>query len=169
MSQQTNSELQTAQASNTTPVRNVHDLPKNMFPSQEAFEKVGFIFKDTDDPLFVQASLPEGWELKYDDTDGLHYFVDQKGRTRGTYISTDDEADENIGLYRSIGLFIRFYTFYSSNDGRISVYDEDKVIYTAGICKSPCSPQYFELIDDAKAYLAEHYPEWKDPTKYWDD
>ena len=51
-------------------------FPKRMEPSQETFEKVGFVFKDIDHRVFYEVALPKGW--KYDGWN----IKDQNGVTR---------------------------------------------------------------------------------------
>jgi hypothetical protein len=58
------------------------DMPKEMSPSREAFEAVGFKFGDDVDELFVKATLPPGW-TRATTSHAMHSDVlDERGRKR---------------------------------------------------------------------------------------
>lgn len=58
------------------------DMPKEMSPSREAFEKVGFKFGDDVDELFLKAELPPGWKRAGTEHSMHSDIVDEKGRRR---------------------------------------------------------------------------------------
>jgi hypothetical protein len=58
------------------------DMPKEMSPSREAFEKVGFKFGADVDELFVKAELPPGWKRAGTEHSMHSDIVDEKGRRR---------------------------------------------------------------------------------------
>ena len=58
-------------------------LAKNMSPSREYWENVGFTFDDNDaDDVLIKATLPEGWSIRKEET-YHNYLVDDKNRDRG--------------------------------------------------------------------------------------
>lgn len=58
------------------------DMPKELRPSREAFEAVGFTFGDDVDALFVRATLPPGWTRAATDHSMHSDILDAKGRKR---------------------------------------------------------------------------------------
>jgi len=146
-------------------------LPKKMNPSKEAFESLGFTFEDIGDDVLYKATLPDGWELNSDDGYWT-YLIDEKGRERGSYFYKGAFYDRSGHM----NLSQRFHATYDAADPEtwkgpytISVKDaDDSIIFTAGKCERTHSAEYEKLMEQAKDYLRTNYPEWEDPTKYWD-
>jgi hypothetical protein len=59
-------------------------LPTTLHDPRDSFEAVGFAFGDPDpsDPMFMPATLPEGWKREGSDHAMWSYIVDQFGRRR---------------------------------------------------------------------------------------
>lgn len=59
-------------------------LPVEMRPGRKEFEALGFVFGEAvnDDPLFLHATLPEGWTRKPSDHSMWSYLVDELGQER---------------------------------------------------------------------------------------
>lgn len=59
-------------------------LPTELHSPREDFEALGFSFGDPDphDPLFMPATLPDGWKREASDHDMGSYVVDELGRRR---------------------------------------------------------------------------------------
>ena len=68
--------LETVQNTEQSRVRNSSRLPRDMRPSQAAFEALGFTFTDIGDSVLFEATLPEGWSTQ--ETPGSQVFC---GRT----------------------------------------------------------------------------------------
>ena len=78
-------------------------LPKNMSPSKESFESLGFKFKECNDKIMYSTTLPEGWKYII----GTGYYgeiIDNQGRSRVTtfYKALPYDRDANMSLKRSI-------------------------------------------------------------------
>ncbi len=58
------------------------NMPKDMRPSQEAFERVGFKFGNEVDELFFSATLPAGWKRAATDHSMHSKILDEQGRDR---------------------------------------------------------------------------------------
>ena len=161
--------LEAVQNAEQCRARSACRLPKQMKPSKEAFENLGFTFQDIDDDVLYQATLPEGWKLE-SDGDYWTTLVDEKGRKRGSYFYKGDFYDRKGSMYLSI----RFRVTCDSADAKrrkapftISVKDaDDTIIFIAGKCKDSFSEERDELTVEAERYLNTNYPEWKDPTKF---
>jgi hypothetical protein len=81
-------------------------LPISLVGKQEAFEALGFTFgpQIESDPLFREATLPNGWKREGSDHDMWSYIVDERGIRRvGVFYKAafyDRRADmhiENVG------------------------------------------------------------------------
>ena len=77
-------------------------LPTELHSKREDFEAVGFTFGDPDpgDPLFMPATLPEGWRKEGSDHDMWSYIVDQYGRRRASifYKAAFYDRSAHVGL-----------------------------------------------------------------------
>ena len=166
--------LETVQNAEQSRVRNSSRLPRNMRPSQAAFEALGFTFTDTGDDVLFEATLPEGWSTQETPGSSILWenLVDDKGRVRGNYCYKGAFYDR----YGHMSLFCRYHSAYQHTDPdnydspiNVVVTDADgSVIFNAGQCKETDSEEYDKLVAKAEEYLKTNYPEWKDVTKYWD-
>lgn len=59
-------------------------LPTDLHGERAAFEALGFTFGEPDprDPMFMPATLPDGWKREGSDHDMWSYVVDELGRRR---------------------------------------------------------------------------------------
>lgn len=58
------------------------NMPLEMSPSREAFEKEGFVFGDKIDDIFVAATLPPGWTRRGTEHAMWSDIFDEQGRKR---------------------------------------------------------------------------------------
>ena len=127
-------------------------LPKNMTPNKEDFESIGFTFED----------VGGYWT----------YFIDEKGRNRGSSFYKGALYDRR----GEMSLTERFRIDYKRVDTenrespiKVYVIDTDKnIIFEAGQCEEPYSDEYYCLVDKATDYMNVNYPDWENPSKYWD-
>lgn len=155
-------------------VKNSNRLPRDMRPSQAAFEALGFTFTDIDDDVLFEATLPEGWSTQETPGSSILWenLVDNKGRIRGSYCYKGTPYNQSGHM----SLSCRYRSTYQYTDPNnykspinVVVTDADgSVIFNAGQCKEAYSEEYDMLIAKTKEYLKSNYPEWKDVTKYWD-
>lgn len=145
-------------------------LPKRMEPSQDAFEKVGFVFKNIGHRVFYEVVLPEGWE--YDGWD----IMDQNG-VRRVWLRLDSNLnyqDGRMELYPRYRIDEEWFKDASSKmytKIQVVVLDrqkEDWIIWSAGECDFHASDEQEKLHRDAKKYMKENFPDYEDPTAYWD-
>lgn len=145
-------------------------LPKRMEPNQAAFEKVGFVFKDIGHRVFYEVVLPEGW--KYDGWD----IKDQHGIIR-VWIKVNSNLDYQDGRMK---LYVRYHIDEEwFKDKSSQVYktiqvvvqdrqNDDSVIWTAGECDFQATAEQEQFYQEAKKYLKENFPDYEDPTEYWE-
>lgn len=166
--------LETVQNAEQSRVRNSSRLPRDMSPSQAAFEALGFTFTDIGDDVLFEATLPEGWSTQESPGSSILWenLIDDKGRVRGTYCYKGAFYDR----YGHMSLSCRYHLTYQNVDPdnwdspiNVVVTDADgSVIFNAGQCKKAYSKEYNKLVAKAEKYLKSNYPEWEDATKYWD-
>ncbi len=144
-------------------------LPRDMRPSQAAFETLGFTFTDIGDDVLFEATLPKGWSTQELPGSSIlrANLLDSKGRVRGSYRYKGSFYER----YGHMSLIERYRLTDQYEDGSINVVviDEDgSVIFNAGRCEETFTEEYDKLVAKAEEYLMDNYPEWKDATKYWD-
>ena len=156
--------LEAVQNAEQNRARHACKLPKIMYPNIQAFLALGFKFEDIGDDVLYQATLPDGWTLSSDGN-----ILDSKDRIRGSYYYTGSFYDRG----GKMSLNRRFDTTYVINDDEempitVVAVDRGEIIYTAGKCKNSCCMDHDNLRCKAMEYLNIKFPDWRDPTKYWD-
>jgi len=151
---------------------------------KEHLEQVGFRFFETlklpNGKEAVRAKLPDGWSKKRIDVYQINIF-DSLGRHRASYADNlDDPQDINIG---KVFLKPRFYTFYEQDDQgnmretakkNLHTETDNIILYVTPWVnlKELKYPETVhrtrELYNESEGWLDQHYPNWRDPTKYWD-
>lgn len=146
-----------------------------------------------EDPIFMSVELPEGWEKRPTDHDMWNDLVDNKGRVRANifYKAAVYDRSSFMRLSPRFSYKKNYDDFRENEDSHKNthiqhrVFDCDKVVFA-------CEPEkdtrwetepdkdleskaltLSHEIDESqwvkcKEWLNEHYPEWEDPTKYWD-
>jgi hypothetical protein len=156
-------------------------LPKQInLGTREQFEKMGIIFGEDADDLFVEVVLPPGWKKVATDHDMWSHLVDDKGRDRAAIFFKAAFYDR----YAHLSIERRFSYSSVPTDGwdeyvyGVSkkcgvVTDCGKVIFKTEDLDPETFPGKRYEMDDAlyfpcKKWLEEHYPDWEDPLAYWD-
>ncbi|WP_424958446.1 hypothetical protein [Hyphomicrobium sp. 1Nfss2.1] len=149
------------------------DMPKEMRPSREAFEKVGFVFGEDVDELFVRAKLPPGW-TRAGTSHAMHSdIIDEQGRKRvGVfYKAAFYDRRANAGLitrYQARWLFPSEENSGLQKDQRAwIVTDADREIFRTEPFKNDDYPADDAAKAVAHAWLNERFPDASDPTAYW--
>lgn len=148
------------------------NMPKEMRPSREAFEKVGFKFGNEVDELFLSATLPAGWKRAATDHSMHSKILDEHGRERVAIFYKaafyDRRADAGLVRRYQIG------TIYHGDAGSeglaedevfLTITDGGKEIHRFPAVKRP--KQFDGPRDEAGAWLAEKFPNADDPTANW--
>lgn len=143
--------------------------------TREQLEQMGIVFFEPVDNLFVNVKLPDGWKKVPTDHSMWSNLIDEKGRVRGSifYKAAFYDRDAFICIDRR-------YSFrnkqlgndYETSPRAAVVLDQDEVIWQSE-SESPSDevPTYEagdRYLPDAKAWLGERYPDWRDPLAYWD-
>lgn len=143
------------------------DMPKEMSPSREAFEKLGFKFGDDVDELFVKATLPPGWTRAATDHSMHSDVLDEKGRKRvGVFYKAafyDRRADAHlVPRYR----IDRDYDL-PADELEVVVRDAGTEIYRTIKTRNPSYADQDRHREVAKKWLLELVPNAFEPSA-WD-
>jgi hypothetical protein len=134
-------------------------------------EKMGFVFGPVarKDPLAYLVQIPEGWSEITTSTTHRRFERD--------YL-VDQDGEHRVLLHDNGSFMITRYTF---NNQRIS--GENTAMFWVEDKKrgdGKYKPHLFDAQDrygddiktgndECRAWLDEHYPDWKDPAAYWQD
>lgn len=153
---------------------NSSNLPKDMSPSREAFEKVGFVFGADVDDLFVSAKLPPGWTRAATGHSMHSDIMDEHGRKRVGVFYKAAFYDRRANCY-----LIRRYTIdtrYPDLPGgeglgedqiAIVVSDAGKEIHRQEVLKRDDWRGGDAATAAARAWLTEKFPGSDEPTACW--
>lgn len=146
------------------------------------YEKMGIEIIDEADELFWNVKLPEGWEVKATDHSMWNEVRDNKGRKRMTFFYKaafyDRSAFANLQTRYQLDVTHiadpdSDYDVWKASDLQGTVKDGDIIIYQTGCI--PATGDYSkddrikdELWKELKAFMSEHWPEYKDVHSYWD-
>ncbi len=152
-------------------------IPSDMRGCRELMEQLGFQFGDRvkGDPLFMYATLPEGWGKKGTDHSMWSHIVDKQGRPRFAIFYKAAFYDRAA----HISSVQRFYVNqdYDLPDGQVGfkVSKDDKVVHKVALDyegKKYQSDSYQAAERKAKeqveTWLAESCPGWDDDIKQWE-
>lgn len=137
---------------------------------KEVLEAFGAVFGDgvEGDPLFRHVTLPAGWKKVATDHSMWSNLVDEKGRKRASifYKASFYARDAFIRLSQR-------YTISSyENDEYAIALDGKEVIHQSQpfeiVDGRPTYESRGQREDEVKKWLDENFPEWNDPSKYWD-
>jgi len=142
------------------------DCPK------EELEKLGFIFGDEVDEIFIQAQFPDGWTKQATDHSMHTDLLDEKGRKRANIFYKAAFYDRRASLTLTRRYSVR-QDYDLKNSVLFQVFDSDNVIFQTEErqCKQ-YSAEFFSALKilelTAIEYLKNNYPNWMDATAYWD-
>ncbi|MCG7932330.1 MAG: hypothetical protein N0E44_20105 [Candidatus Thiodiazotropha lotti] len=145
-------------------------LPKDC-PRVE-LEKLGFVFGDDADDLFVNVVFPEGWAIRPTDHAMHSDLLDNKGRKRAAIFYKAAFYDRNADL--SLTSRFSFGLDYGLEDAvQCVIFDCGKEVRrTEKVECERYSGEYWAasklLKEAAMEWLNNEYPEWQDALAYWD-
>ena len=161
-------------------------------PDQARWEKAGFVFGASADDLYRDVKFPDGWSIENRERDTRHMtLVDAQGNARGgmsaKHSGHDNWAQCNIYTRLRVQDAKYIVPSFKETKGIVAVvitfrqvdvkYPDIAVIADAGIfslkTKRPGSWQIDtaarkKVRARAEAWLNDVYPNWKDPSAYWD-
>ncbi len=122
-----------------------------------------------DDPIFCQATLPSGWTKKATHHSMWSHLIDEKGRKRASIFYKAAFYDRSAHMRVECRYGYSAYEDGSDKDHlRCVVRDGETVIHDLGERRSTDYESGKKLEKAAEAWLAEHFPDWRNPAAYWD-
>lgn len=145
-------------------------LPKEC--PREDLEKLGFIFGDDADDIFISVQFPEGWWKRATDHSMWSDLIDDKGHKRGSIFYKAAFYDRS-SFMRMDRRFSAQKDYESKGYIQYRVLDCDSVVFETE--KVTCGEDYKEnweigdtLLKVATDWLDKEHPDWKSPLAYWD-
>lgn len=157
---------------------NAYDvLPRDLNgETRETFEAAGFVFGEAVDDQFVKGKLPAGWKKVAAEHSMWTDLVDDKGRKRGDifYKAAFYDRHAHMNLKWRYGYNVEPVTGWGEG------YREDAAC--VGVVKDcgtiiwktdqTAGPNDYkaqgELKSLAKAWIEEHFPDYRSPLAYWE-
>lgn len=146
--------------------------------SRTDLEAMGIVFGDNADDLFVNVTLPEGWTKQATDHSMWSDLLDVKGRTRANifYKAAFYDRNAHLSLNRRFTISTYEYCDAEGNDvdrdaathNKVVIKDGGKAIKVIGFWTQGIYEEADPLEAEAKVWLQENYPDWKNPAAYWD-
>lgn len=161
-------------------------LPKKCnYCTREQLEKMGIVFGEDADDLFIYVTLPEDWKKVATDHPMWSNLVDHKGRKRAAifYKAAFYDRDAHISLVRRFDYGTCPMNGWTDPDRdnhkwHVVIFDNDVVIREIGDLgirnykDTRAIEMYWSLEKEfqkqAEKWLNHNYPNWKDPLAYWD-
>ena len=129
-----------------------------------AWEKLGFIFHENEDRLFVNVLFPVGWKKQPTDHSMWSDLLDDKGRKRAAIFYKAAFYDRSAHIH----FCHRFSVGCYSDDNTVTIKDCGTVAHVIGEHPKGDYKAMDELREKAAAWLNEKYPLWNDAQAYWD-
>lgn len=110
----------------------------------------------------VYPEIPEGWII-----DPVTLWLFKNNIPRGALVLK--EISSPYAIFE-LEMFQRYHVECLVKRGKVCVLDyDDAIIKEIGIVEDVWSKECDNLIEQGYEWLDENYPEWRDPTKYWDE
>jgi hypothetical protein len=154
-------------------------LPKDMSPSKEDYESLGFAFSDIPgDDVLCNGILPNGWSLRMESSYGTT-ILDENGLERGYffYKAVFYDRSANMSLCCRYGIMTD-YLDDTHSLREIYFGNKKEKLFVAGQvhinrdaereAKLKAYETEEQLQEQARQFANENYPDWKNVHAYWD-
>lgn len=145
-------------------------------------EKLGFQFGEDADDLFVNVTMPTGWSKRaFGDHAMWSDLLDDRGRKRGAIFYKAAFYDRRAFLRLESRYSISRYDACAPNGTpvtaeaaahaghyRMAIMDNGAAIHVVGVRARDDYDLSKEHESEARAWLRQRFPNWEDPTAYWD-
>lgn len=156
-------------------------FPKEMLHRTEKkhFEKLGFVFGDEIDDIFVSVTMPSGWRKVATDHSMWSDLIDNKGRKRGAIFYKAAFYDRSA----HVSLSLRYRAGYEPADRYKTdmpyeertagnwhgvVLDGDNIVWKTEAVQGPDYKEQDRLNKEAKKWLKKNFPKHEDLLAYWE-
>lgn len=152
-------------------------LPIKDCPRKE-LEAMGVKFGGKVDDLFLSVTLPAGWKKQATDHAMWSDLLDDKGRKRAAIFYKAAFYDRSAHMHLLCRYGVNQYSpcdeagnamdYSTHTHMRTMATDCGNPLWVFGVCPRGDYENRDALLAKATAWLDERYPEWRNPTKYWD-
>lgn len=149
-----------------------------------ALEKAGVIFGSDADELFLNAVLPAGWSIKAEKHPLHSSLLDAAGRKRAAIFYKAAFSDQRADLTVLRRYNIRSHVASDVDGNPVRYSSPEHTHYRTAVMDGESVHKVIDLIpvsveakdharDDAvtkeaETYLDGQFPNWRDPSAYWD-
>lgn len=155
------------------------ELPIAFIPDAKSFEKLGFkLDLNYKNDNFCNAQLPNGWHEFRNEKDGCTYLMDEELSTRAI-VNTRFGFDGKTGSVRLLCRYqiIKYMMDKTKEEYMVSLVDTktSEVLYSEYYSTLETEKLFGKvMIEDINTkkiarFAQEHYPDYMDPTCYWED
>jgi hypothetical protein len=147
---------------------------------KQYLESIGFVFGEIDD-IFIDVQLPEGWKIKPSEHSMWSYMEDANGNERaGIFYKAafyDRSAHFDLTNRYHISEVYEGYESFVPNTIKHHVFDKatSSEVYVTPPYNfvERYDDDYWKARDnsenDARAWIDENYPDYRNPMAYWDE
>lgn len=144
---------------------------------KEILEAAGVVFGEPlrDDPMFCEAKLPQGWKKQATDHSMHSDLIDEKGRKRAGIFYKAAFYDRSAHMSATHRFRLDSYSRFPYGSGKsqsVALDSDGTVLFESAVYNEEDFEKSYEAIDkadaEAKAWLNENWPNWEDPSAYWD-
>lgn len=150
-------------------------LPKDC--PRAGLEKLGFIFGEDMDGIFVHVQMPQGWHKKATDHDMHSKLMDNKGRERGNifYKAAFYDRRARLDLYPRYSVIKQYGVYpesknFESDTEYFAVLDAvsgEQLFHTGQFAGNDWETGK-TLLEEAIKWATEKYPDYQNVLAYWD-
>lgn len=148
--------------------------------SRDQLKKMGILFGEVVDDLFISCKLPKGWCKKPTEHSMWSDLLDEKGRIRAHifYKAAFYDRHAHISLERRYKASYepedRYQTEITYQEREAGLWfgvvtDCGEIIYKTESIKKAGYESTDRLRNTAKSWLDKHYPNHEDSLAYWED
>jgi hypothetical protein len=156
-------------------------LDMNGIP-RAAIESLGFVFGAPIDDLFVAVTFPPGWTTRADGQALYTHLIDAQGHKRATVFYKAALYDRRADMDWLTRFRVNGYSgcdaqgvpdpSHEATHVQVNVTDRGQSMRTFGAWAAR-DPARFPIADacreEARAWLTDEHPDWKNPLAYWDE
>jgi hypothetical protein len=146
-------------------------LPKELLhgTTRAQLEALGIVFGEDADDLFVKATLPPGWKKVASDHAMWSYLHDDQGRKRASIFYKAAFYDRSAHMNLEPRYYVQSrYDTPQAGQTTVSVMDAGKPLKDFGTASQSDSYEVRDAMrQQAAVWLAQQYPDHKNPNAYW--
>lgn len=144
-------------------------LPKNINKSdRENLCKLGFLFGNDVDELFVECKLPAGWSKRATSHQMWSDLLDGLGRVRARIFYKAAFYDRRADFYLLCRLKIEEkFPMPPDEFVSMSIIREGVQIEFIGAYRPGDLEAHHSFRKSSEGWLKQNYPDWKNPLAYW--